>query len=125
MAGGPCAHDYAASAARWDAAGADGAEAFGADGTAPEWLSDTQEEGADGDGCAAAFAAGEVVWRAGDALDDDADEEGEDEDEAGASGGFTIELSDEWAARFALTEHRRAQRASPPARSSAHAAARG
>jgi hypothetical protein len=52
-----------------------------------------------------AFAAvGEVVWRVGDALDDDDDEEEDETPEV------ALELTDEWAARFALTEHRRAQR---------------
>lgn len=49
-------------------------------------------------------AAGEVIWRVGDTLDDEDDE---DEDETPE---VVLELSDEWAARFALTEHRRAQR---------------
>jgi hypothetical protein len=53
-----------------------------------------------------AFAAtGEVVWRVGDALDD------EEEDETPE---VALELTDEWAARFALTEHRRAQRTPQP-----------
>ncbi len=51
-------------------------------------------------------AAGEVVWRVGDALDDD-----EEEDETPE---VALELTDEWAARFALTEHRRAQRTPQP-----------
>ena len=52
----------------------------------------------------ASFVPGEVVWRAGDALDDEDD----DEEEAPE---IALELSEEWAARFAQTEHRRAQRA--------------
>ena len=62
-----------------------------------------QDEGAE----AATFAAGEVIWRAGDALDDEEEDAEEDDDEEEV--GF--ELSEEWAARFAQTEHRRAQRA--------------
>jgi hypothetical protein len=65
-----------------------------------------EEEEGEGSGAQAAFAAGEVIWQAGDALDE---EEGDGGEEA-------FELSDEWAARFAQTEHRRAQRA--PARRS-------
>jgi hypothetical protein len=70
-----------------------------------------QDDGAE----AATFAAGEVIWRAGDALDDEEedaeedDDEEEEEEEAGVEVGF--ELSEEWAARFAQTEHRRALRA--------------
>jgi hypothetical protein len=66
-----------------------------------------EAEGAEGD-AGAAFAPGEVIWRAGDALDDE-EEEGEEEEEE--EEGVTFALSEEWAARFAQTEHRRAQRA--------------
>jgi len=45
-----------------------------------------------------------VVWRAGDPLDADEDEEEEEE--------FVLELTEEWTARFALTDYKRTLRAS-------------
>ena len=65
-----------------------------------DYEEEAEEEAYD---AAASFVPGEVVWRVGDALDDD-----EEEDEAPE---IELELTEEWAARFAQTEHRRAQRA--------------
>ena len=48
---------------------------------------------------------GEVLWRAGDDLEED-----EESGEAGPASESVLELSDEWAARFAATELRRALR---------------
>ena len=74
------------------------------------WIDEAYDEGDYDEGeedkaydAGASFVPGEVVWRAGDALDEDEDDYEAPEVE--------LELSEEWAARFAQTEHRRAQRA--------------
>ena len=66
------------------------------------WEEEEEEEGG------GAEEAGAVVWRVGDPVDAEDDEEEEEEEEE-----QVLELSEEWVARFAVTAHRRAVRASP------------
>ena len=70
-----------------------------------ETQEDESDLAAEAQEAALSVAPGEVIWRAGDALSDETTDEEATEEVAFA-------LSEEWAARFALTEHRRAQRAS-------------
>ena len=105
----PWAQDEAAYALGWAQPGAAAAGYDGGDGTGEydEYEGEYDADDAEGESYdGAAFAAGEVVWRVGDALDDEeGDDDGDDAPEV------ELELTEEWAARFAQTEHRRAQRA--------------
>ena len=102
----PWAQEEAAYALAWAQAGA-AAAGYGDTGACDEYEGEYEADDADGESYdGAAFAAGEVVWRVGDALDDEeGDDDGDDAPEV------ELELTEEWAARFAQTEHRRAQRA--------------
>ena len=71
-------------------------------GDAADWQDTQQPEASSPSGPAPLLPPGTVVWRAGEAVE---------EAEVGGSESVAFELAPEWAARFAQTELRRAQRA--------------